>query len=184
MLSISTDYFAYRGSAIPYLREIAEAGFRQVHWCHEWCTDYLYSEKEVRKIGEALDEFGLTVRDLHSTTAFKRDWGSRDPVIRRAGIALTVNRIRMAAMLGAQVVVLHLPLEQVGEGRWEIPLATVRWSLDELLNLARRYGVRLALEIFRATTRRSTGNCSRNIPTRCSDSVTMRVTVISQALMD
>jgi hypothetical protein len=28
-----------------------------VHWCHQWDTDFLYSEWEIRQIGQWLDEF-------------------------------------------------------------------------------------------------------------------------------
>ena len=69
MLSMTTDYFADTGSAEPYLRRIAEAGFTRVHWCHEWNSDYLYSGDEVRQIGRWLDECGLKMLDLHASAS-------------------------------------------------------------------------------------------------------------------
>jgi hypothetical protein len=54
VLAIATDYREDRGDAVPYLREIAAAGFSHTHWCHEWNTDYLYAEEEVARIGAVL----------------------------------------------------------------------------------------------------------------------------------
>ena len=58
-LSMTSDYRTSQGCPELYLRKIAVAGFTRVHWCHEWNSDYLYSNREITQIGKWLDEFGL-----------------------------------------------------------------------------------------------------------------------------
>jgi hypothetical protein len=36
MLAITSDYAKSTGCPEPHLRQIAEAGFSHVHWCHHW----------------------------------------------------------------------------------------------------------------------------------------------------
>ena len=67
MLSMATDYAADTGSPEPALRAIGRAGFSHVHWCHQWCTDFLYSKPEIEQIARWLGDFGLKVIDLHGS---------------------------------------------------------------------------------------------------------------------
>ncbi len=41
MLSVTTDYITSSGDPSPWLQQAAEAGFSHIHWCHQWCTDFL-----------------------------------------------------------------------------------------------------------------------------------------------
>ncbi|HOF88197.1 MAG TPA: sugar phosphate isomerase/epimerase family protein [Armatimonadota bacterium] len=145
MLSITTDYRTGVGTAEPYLREIARAGFTHVHWCQEWNTDYLYSDREIARICSQLNWCRLRVTDLHASAGETKRWGASDDAVNAAGIALVANRLRMAAMLACDVVVLHLP----GEVRTGVPAPAydaVRRALDALTARAREHGVRIALE--------------------------------------
>lgn len=66
-LAITSDYVESTGCPEPYLRQITEAGFSHVHWCHHWNGDFVYSTHEVEQIASWLDEFGLQLLDLHAS---------------------------------------------------------------------------------------------------------------------
>jgi len=138
MLSITTDFVADTGDPAPSLKAIGEAGFTHIHWCHHWNTDFLYSTCEVEQIATWLDEFGLKLLDLHGSDGREKCWYSPKEYERQAGMELVRNRIEMAARLGGDVVIMHIPGEPGSE-----PL---RRSLDELEPWARQHGVRIAVE--------------------------------------
>ncbi len=146
MLSITTDYAADTGCPGPYLRRIAEAGFSHVHWCHHWNTDFLYSGHEIEAIERWLKEYDLKLNDLHASAGREKGWGSPREYERLAGVELVGNRIDMTAMLGADVIILHLPPAPGGEGRDDAHWGRVFRSLDELRPCARERGVRVAIE--------------------------------------
>mgnify|MGYP000064704171 CR=1 FL=1 len=140
--SIATDYAADRGCPEPYLRRIAEAGFSHIHWCHQWCTDFLYCEAEIAQIQRWLKDYGLRLQDLHAPGGPEKNWHSTREYERIAGVELLRNRIEMVARLGGRAIVLHPPLECERDEVWS---AACR-SLDELKPVARGAGVRIALE--------------------------------------
>lgn len=146
MLALATNYREDKGDAVPYLRPLAEAGFSYTHWAHEWNTDYVYADEEVARIGAALQECGLRLRDLHASLTERANWGSRDETVRQAGIDLTLNRLRMTAALGGKAMVVHLPSEPGPDGVPHYPWDILRRSLEALAESAREYRVALALE--------------------------------------
>ena len=169
MLSITTDYVRDTGCPEPYLRDIADAGFTHVHWCHHWNTDFLYSDSEIDQISTWLATYGLRVLDIHASHGREKAWASPYEYARLAGIELVKNRIAMAAALGSDVIILHLPpsiepgTEIVAAGgpadaddsRSDPRSATksadpwltlVCRSLDALVPFARARGVRIGLE--------------------------------------
>ena len=145
-LSMTTDYAEDTGCPEPYLRRIAEAGFTHVHWCHHWNTDFLYSPPEVRQIERWFRELDLRLNDLHASAGREKNWRSEREYERLAGVRLVENRIEMAATLGSDVIIMHLPgpPEEAGErpAFWE----RIWRSFDELERAARSAGVRIALE--------------------------------------
>ncbi len=146
MLAINTDYIDSDGNPEPRLRQIAEAGFSQVHWCHHFGSDYVYTEEEIAQIARWLRSYELTVNDLHASSGEKNHYYSDDEDIRLAGVELVRNRIYMANRLGTDVVVLHLPRQPDGADKnlafWE----AVHRSTDELIPYARERSVRIAFE--------------------------------------
>lgn len=147
MLSMTSDYATSVGCPEPYLRRIRQAGFSHVHWCHQWNTDFVYVDCEVRQIAAWLRDFGLRLNDLHASHGREKDWGSAAEYERLAGVELIRNRIEMTARLGADVVILHLPAEvgehdQAGEEAW----SRLRRSLDALEPYSRAQHVRIAIE--------------------------------------
>ncbi len=137
-LSITTDYARDTGDPEPYLRRIAEAGFSHIHWCHQWCTDFLYSQSEITQIDSWLKSYQLQLLDLHGSVGQEKNWSSPREYERLAGVELIQNRIEMTAQLGGDVVILHIPGDTPGD-----PL---RKSLSDLEPFARTRGVRIAIE--------------------------------------
>jgi sugar phosphate isomerase/epimerase len=144
-LSLTTDYAADTGCPEPYLRRIAEAGFSHIHWCHHWNTDFLYSDSEIEQIGRWLDAFGLRLLDLHASDGREKRWASTREYERLAGVELVRNRLAMAARLGADAIVMHIPGRQPG-GPQPTAWDQVRRSLDALQPQAESLGVRIAIE--------------------------------------
>ena len=145
MLSMTTDYFMSSGCPEPYLRRIAEAGFTHVHWCHQWKTDFLYCDAEIRQIGQWLQDFGLGLTDLHASAGMEKAWVSEREYQRQAGVELVRNRMEMTARLGSDVIIMHLE-EPAEAGRAGAFWDQAHRTLDELEPAARQLGVRIALE--------------------------------------
>ena len=137
-LSVTTDYARGTGDPSPYLRRIADAGFTHVHWCHQWNTDFIYSQPEIARIREWLADCRLKVLDLHASVGPEKNWASPREYERLAGVELVKNRIEMTARLGADVIIMHIP-----RGNDSQPL---RLSLVELEPYAKSLGIRIAIE--------------------------------------
>jgi len=142
MVSMTTDYAADTGCALPYLERIAKAGFSEVHWCHHWGDDFVYAESEVREIGRWMGDLGLGLNSLHGSSGREKGWASTVEYERLAGVDLVKNRIVMTAELAGDVVVMHAP----GEGLSPTSNAQLVKSLDALEDFARGHGVRIAVE--------------------------------------
>jgi sugar phosphate isomerase/epimerase len=138
MLAITTDYARDTGDPSPDLRRIAEAGFSHIHWCHQWNTDFLYSRYEIAQIQEWLDEYGLTLLDLHGSAGNEKAWASPQEYQRLSGVELVRNRIEMTSRLSADVVIMHVPGDPES--------VAIRRSLDELEPCCRERHVRIAIE--------------------------------------
>ncbi|MBN2581976.1 MAG: sugar phosphate isomerase/epimerase [Planctomycetes bacterium] len=145
-LAMTSDYMTSRGDPEPYLRRIAEAGFRSIHWCHEWNTDYVYGRTEVLRLRRLLRGLKLQLNDLHGSAGVLRAWGSTVWCQRSAGIDLVRNRVAMTRRLGSDVVVMHLPPGPKAHDTMKSWWRRLRHTLDELRPYARRHRVRLAIE--------------------------------------
>jgi sugar phosphate isomerase/epimerase len=144
MLSITTDYVKSTGDPEPYLRRIAEAGFSHIHWCHHWNTDFIYSQSEIDQIAAWLADYHLCLLDLHASHGQEKNWSSLHEYARLAGVELIKNRVHMAATLGSDVIILHLPgIPDSNKHTW---LTQVRRSLDALAPFAEDHGVKIAFE--------------------------------------
>lgn len=146
MLSITTDYAKSTGNPEPSLRRIATAGFSHIHWCHHWNTDFLYSTYEIAQIARWLQKYGLRLLDLHASQGREKNWGSLREYARLSGIELVKNRITMAAELGSNVIILHLPDGLKSQAAGKSRDRVIRQSLDVLVPFAQAHGVRIALE--------------------------------------
>jgi sugar phosphate isomerase/epimerase len=146
MLSITTDYVQDSGSPRPYLARIAAAGFSHVHWCHQWNTDFVYADPEIEQIGAWLHDYGLQVCDMHASAGVEKWWLSPREYERLAGVELVKNRIRMAARLSCDVIIMHVPAEPEDTTENNLFWTRLLKSLDALQPYAREHGVRIALE--------------------------------------
>ena len=107
--SVATDYTTDSGDPEKTLRNISEAGFTYIHWCNQWCTDFLYSKSEIEHIKKCMKEFGLKLLDTHGSTGKEKCWYSTLEYQRQAGVELVKNRVDMTAELGGDAVVMHIP---------------------------------------------------------------------------
>jgi len=142
-LSMCSDYAQSHGSAEPYLRRIADAGFDGIQWIQQWNTDFIYTAPEVRQIERWLKDFGLRLFDLHGSIGVEKRWYSEAEYEREAGVEIVRNRVEMTAALGGDVVVMHVPrLIPESRGAWK----QLRRSIDELEGFCAQRQVRIAIE--------------------------------------
>lgn len=160
-IALNTDYLQGTGSPEKYLRFMAEAGFTHVHWCHQWCTDFLYSTPEINEYKKILKRYGLTLLDIHGTggqKAQEKCWYSTDEYRRKAGVELTINRmIMLREMEGEGVLMMHPPYYREGaaeEERKEVQprIEAMMRTLDDLIPFMEKYNVKIALENMPADT--------------------------------
>lgn len=163
-LAIATD-FAGESTRLEdiemLLKQIKEAGFTHVHWCHEWEGDYIYSHWEMEQMKEWFDKYGLKAKALHATKGsrrnvnridghYRKDYTSEWEYNRKAGVELIQNRVDLAACLGAREIVLHLYVPHLTIRKQpEVKArfyAQVKKSLDELYPYCIEKGVRICLE--------------------------------------
>lgn len=146
MLSMTSDYAGGVYCPEERLRNIAEAGFTHVMWCHHWNDDFLYAECEIEQIARWLSDFGLGLTDVHASAGQEKGWASAREYERLAGVELVANRIAMARRLGTDVIVLHLPGPPAEADQVEAGWERIFRSLDALRPIAAERGVRIALE--------------------------------------
>lgn len=160
-IALNTDYLQGTGCPEKYLRLMAEAGFTHVHWCHQWCTDFLYSMHEVNEYKKIMKRYGLTLLDIHGTGgqhAQEKCWFSTEEYQRRAGVELVINRmIMLREMEGEGVLMMHPPYfaeyATDEDKRMKQPNIDAQMrSLDELIPAMEKYNVKIALENLPADT--------------------------------
>jgi sugar phosphate isomerase/epimerase len=147
-LAINTDFVKDTGNPEPYLKKISEAGFTHIHWCHEWDTDYIYSELEIKNIIKLLIKYNLKVLDLHGSEGKENNWISKNESIRTAGVELVKNRIFMANKLSCEIIVMHFMREPINDSEKQEYWDILHKSLNELKPYALKYNIKIALENY------------------------------------
>lgn len=156
-IAVATDFLGSHHDVFDAMKTLAEAGFTHLHWCHEWCTTYFYSDREIADFGVAMRALGLSLLDIHGSDGggsghVNCSWSSPDPVGRQAGVELVLNRLRMMAMLhGEGTLMMHIPFYGVLQSKEGRAATTRRYealrrSLDELVPVAQALKIPLALE--------------------------------------
>lgn len=151
-LAINTDFLGGVGNPEPALKAIAEAGFTHLHWCHQWCSDFLYGKAEVEAIAGWLKQYGLRLLDVHGSAGVEKCWFSTVEYQRLAGVELVANRLRMWADLGgAGAVMMHIPFlspqtPEDARPAIRLQIEALRRSLDELMPVMEQLNARIALE--------------------------------------
>lgn len=145
MISFTSDFatsLAPHEAHEEFIRDIAEGGFRHLHWCHRWNDDVLYLPCEIRDIQRQMNRFSLVMNGVHASTGEERCYWSTQEYLREAGVELVRNRMELAAETGTDRIVLHTPYLRDGEPCWK---ALAR-SLDELEPVSRQLNVMIAVE--------------------------------------
>jgi sugar phosphate isomerase/epimerase len=142
-LSIATDYMSDTGDPEPYLRRIAEAGFKNIQWIHYWKHDFIYTQPEIQHIANIMKELHLSIYDIHGSAGTEKNWFSTVEYRRLAGVEIVKNRIEMCKALGGSVVVMHIPiLNSENLGQWR----QLKQSLNELEKFCIKKSVKIAME--------------------------------------
>ncbi|WP_457552752.1 sugar phosphate isomerase/epimerase family protein [Desulfobacula sp.] len=150
------------------LKNIADAGFSHVQWCHDWMGEYIYSNIEMIQIKEMLDQYNFKLKGLHAAEGGirhllkngnldfghryqnRKDYTSLNEYTRLAGVELIKNRVDLVVMIQAKEIVLHMQLPYV-ELRENQDFKKRYWdqafrSFDELEPYCRARGVKIAVE--------------------------------------
>lgn len=143
--AMATDYKYPRRELKTALKNIAETGFINIHWCYEWCGDYSYSIEEIRQIKKYLKTYGLKLLDTHGSDGKHKCWFSKIEDERKAGVKLVKNRIDLTAELGGDAIVMHIPTGIPYKPPIE-NLTSLRKSLDELEPYAFKNNIKIAIE--------------------------------------
>ncbi|MDC7126124.1 MAG: sugar phosphate isomerase/epimerase [Spirochaetales bacterium] len=144
-LSINTDFIKATGDVEPPLRLIHEAGFENIHWCHHWLGDYIYSNSEIKKIKKLLKTYQLSLFDLHAPHGIIRDWCSGSEFLRKSGESLLLNRIEMTHELGGRAIVLHTNIARLSGRTKRRNLRGIK-TLENLEQRCQKLGIKIALE--------------------------------------
>ena len=83
-IALNTDIVTSGGSPEPWLRLISEAGFTHLHWCHQWCTDVLYSRYEIAQYKQWLKQYGLQLLDIHGSAGMEKCWWATEEFVGQA----------------------------------------------------------------------------------------------------
>ena len=145
-LSITADYVKSKGCPEPYLKRIANAGFSHVHWAYHYNTDFIYSKHEIGQIAKWLDEYNLKLLDLHASDGREKKFYSLREYERLAGVELVENRLLMAAELGTNVIIIHIPEEPEPADQKALFWSQLHKSMDALQKIAVPRGMRIAVE--------------------------------------
>lgn len=142
-LSMATDYMSDTGDSEPYLRRIADAGFKNIQWIHDWKHDFIYTQSEIQHVANIMKELHLSIYDIHGSAGTEKSWFSTIEYKRHAGVEIAKNRIEMCKALGGSVVVMHIPiLNSENLGQWR----QLKKSLSELEKFCIKKSVKIAVE--------------------------------------
>lgn len=139
--SITTDLVNSQQDVAEVFPAFAAAGFKAVHWCQHWnATPVFYDAAFGSQVKSLADAAGLRVADIHGYSGPLEGTTYTDELF----LAANINRAEFAARVGADVLVLHLPLRKYGEESQAVAQSVE--LARRLMQACRPYGVRLALE--------------------------------------
>jgi sugar phosphate isomerase/epimerase len=139
--------YSFSGRSFPEIAETCvAAGIRGIE-CAPPLVETL-GEAEIRRGGETMRAAGLEVPTFHLPFDARLDIASFYATVRRTAVAELGSWIARAAAVGAKVAILHpttAGYEASVEGLQPF-LDAMAWSVEALLPVAARCGVRLAVE--------------------------------------
>lgn len=136
------------------LKIIKTIGFEYIHWTNHYGSDFIYSSYEIEEIKRQMKKLKLKLLDLHASRGKEKSWFSLNEYQRKSGIELIINRIKMAAELGGDIIVLHPFYYSIigGEKFKDRYIEQSIKSLKELASVCDTTGVKIALEVWNAET--------------------------------
>ncbi|MFB3894050.1 MAG: sugar phosphate isomerase/epimerase family protein [Phycisphaerae bacterium] len=147
--SVTTDQAGMNEDVAVLFPAFATAGFKFVHWCQHWAGTPVFYDKAFAERTLALArEWGLAVADIHGYSGPDEGTTYTDELF----LAANINRAEFAQRVGADVLVVHLPLRGRRDYRNAAPAdmaAAVEHAsamLDALRKPCMACGVRVALE--------------------------------------
>lgn len=142
-LSMATDYVKDTGDSEPYLRKIADAGFKHIQWIHHWKHDFIYTKPEIQRVAKIMKELNISLYDIHGSDCPEKNWFSTFEDQRLAGVEIIKNRIEMCKALGGSVIIMHIPVMNSEDiGKWR----QLKKSLNELEKFCIKKSVKIAIE--------------------------------------
>ena len=124
-----------------HLKHFSAAGFDVVHWSDHWKSDFLYTETYANEIARTAERQNLTIQTIHGFSRLERGLTFTE----EKWHLLNTNRIEFIYKLGGDCIVLHIPLNYY-EQQFEIDLNQSKCLIDSILPVARKYGVKIAIE--------------------------------------
>jgi sugar phosphate isomerase/epimerase len=139
--SITTDMFNYsfKLDMETKLNLFADKGFRFIHWCDDWNSGILYSQKDIERFRQIIASCGLKCQDVHGSEAPGIMIGAHDEGAMEQYVKLLGNRIEFCSAIGGDAVAIHPPKEASDYARSLKPIESVRSLCEEL-------GIALAVE--------------------------------------
>jgi sugar phosphate isomerase/epimerase len=95
---------------------------------------------------ERLQRSPVRLHSIHLAYGRRLDLSQLDASARAQALAATAQNLRLAASLGARLVVVHPSADPIGDHERPDRLVAAQDSLAQLVTIARREGVRLAVE--------------------------------------
>lgn len=124
-----------------HLKHFSAAGFKVVHWCDHWKSDFLYTEAYANEIARTAERQNLKIQTIHGVGRLE----GGQTLTEEKWYLLNTNRIEFISKLGGDCIVLHIPLND-HEHQFETDLFKSKRMIDSFLPVARKYGVKLAIE--------------------------------------
>jgi len=139
--SITTDFGGDTLDAGEIFPVFAAAGFKAVHWCQNWARKpVLYDREYCLRVKRLADENGLRVADIHAYSGIDPGLTCDEELF----LSVNANRMEFANAVGADVLVVHLPLRR----KCELTEAVDEASrvLGKLRAPSARFALRVAVE--------------------------------------
>jgi sugar phosphate isomerase/epimerase len=147
-IALSTGCF-YKRPILDILRDVRDAGFRQVEVCSFPAHLDYHDAEAVKSAARGLRELEIAPVSFHAPFADRIDITAFDPAVREASVAELIRACESAALLGCGHVVLHPGPEREGRPPEAEFLQHMRHAAESLNLVAARcceLGIRLLLE--------------------------------------
>jgi sugar phosphate isomerase/epimerase len=116
-----------------------------------WEPTFGKEERRVQEVRRALAAAGIEPRTVHANFGAALDISSPDAATCSAGIQAIGVALDLAVRMGAGIVIVHPSSEPIEDDARESRIAQSRRSLETIVQLVRKAGCRVALELLPRT---------------------------------